>query len=321
MTRSAGAELVLGKARHIDSAAHAVELESGERISYDIASIAIGSSASGLDLPGVRDHALLAKPVGQAERIVAALEAAVRETGAEPLRIVIVGGGAAGVEIALAVRARLDRLGVQRSAVTLIAASHTILSDRSPAAIAQALAALRRNDVTVRTERSVEAVGDRHLRLAGGAVMPTDLVIWATGAAAPSLFRESGLTTDREGFLLVDEQLRAVGAPDIFAAGDAATSRGYPLTAKAGVYAVRQGPVLARNLAAACAAKAGGAPSSLATFRPQSRFLALLNVGDGRAILSYGPFALTSRWAMGLKDRIDRDFVRRFRSAAVSRQL
>ncbi|MEP6573271.1 MAG: FAD-dependent oxidoreductase [Gemmatimonadota bacterium] len=314
---AAGAELVIGTARRVDRVGRTIELESGERIGYDVLSLAIGSSAAGLELPGVREHALLTKPIGRTERIVAALERGARETGAEPLRVVIVGGGAAGVELALAVRARLDWLGAQRSAVTLISEAHTVLSGRAPAAIAQALHALKQSDITVRTERTVEALGDRHLKLAGGGVTPADLVIWATGAAAPPIFRESGLPIDRDGFLLLDEHLRAEGAPDIFAAGDAATLRAHPATAKSGVYAVRQGAVLARNLARVCAAGVG--TRGLETFHPQRRFLALLNTGDGRAIFSYGPFALTSRWAMRLKDRIDREFMQRFGGEAVAR--
>ncbi|HEU5039409.1 MAG TPA: hypothetical protein VFT84_01230 [Gemmatimonadales bacterium] len=95
--------------------------------------------------------------------------------------------------------------------------------------------------------------------------------------------------------------------PSVFASGDAAALEGHPDLAKAGVYAVRQGPVLRDNLLAAL-----GGRRPRRRFRPQRRFLALLNTGDGRAILSYGDIAATGGWAMALKDRIDRRFMARF---------
>src|SRR5262249_26991913 len=137
------------------------------------------------------------------------------------------------------------------------------------------------------------------VHLSGGRELPAALVIWATGAGAPPLFTASGLPTDQRGFLLVGADLRSPAWPQIFAAGDCATLIPYPNLPKAGVYAVRQAPVLTHNLRAAAA----GTP--LQTYHPQRLFLSLLNTADGRAILSYGPLAARGRWAWWLKDRID----------------
>ena len=123
---------------------------------------------------------------------------------------------------------------------------------------------------------------------------------------APPLFRASGLPTDAKGFLLVDDTLAVQGIPGLFGGGDAVSLATAPKTPKAGVYAVRMGPFLAKNLAAYLA----GTP--LASYTPQDTFLALLNTGDGRAILSRGQLATSGRWAMRLKDKIDRGFMRRF---------
>jgi NADH dehydrogenase FAD-containing subunit len=112
---------------------------------------------------------------------------------------------------------------------------------------------------------------------------------------------------DTRGFLLVDDQLRSVAEPAVFAAGDAATLERRPDIPKAGVYAVREGPLLWRNLALAAA---GSVPHG--SFHPQPRFLAILNTGDGRAVVSYGSAATWSGWGMALKDWIDRRFMRRF---------
>jgi NADH dehydrogenase FAD-containing subunit len=159
----------------------------------------------------------------------------------------------------------------------------------------------------------VEEIGARTVRLSGGTDLPYDLVVWAGGAAAPAIFRASGLETDQSGFLLVDSTLRSVSDLAIFAAGDAATLRPFPATPKSGVYAVRQGPILARNLGLALT---GAAAERLQHYRPQRRSLVLINTGDGRAILSYGSVAVTGRWAMRLKERIDRGFIHRFQRLA-----
>jgi len=161
----------------------------------------------------------------------------------------------------------------------------------------------------------VEEVHIRTVRLSSGTDLPCDAVVWATGAAAPAIFRASGLETDQAGFLLVDSTLRSVSEPAIFAAGDAATLRPFPNTSKSGVYAVRQGPLLARNLSLALA---GVASTRFEQYRPQPRSLVLINTGDGRAILSYGSLALIGTWVWRLKDRIDRRFVSRFRWLATS---
>jgi selenide,water dikinase len=129
------------------------------------------------------------------------------------------------------------------------------------------------------------------------------------GSAAPTIFRDSGLATDDAGYLQVDDWLRSVADHAIFGAGDAISLRHHPETAKAGVYAVHEGPILCENLAAALR---GEHPKS--AYQPQPKFLALLNTGDGRAIACYGKFALTGRWAMRWKDRIDRAFMERFRN-------
>jgi selenide,water dikinase len=147
----------------------------------------------------------------------------------------------------------------------------------------------------------VDAFG---VRLADGRVLPASLVVWATGAAGPELVVRSGLPMDERGFLRVNDDLRCVEYPEIFAAGDCATLDSYPDQPKAGVYAVRQGPVLVANLRSVVRGR------RTRPFQPQRDFLALLNTGDGRAILSRGPLAFRSRLAWRLKDYIDRRFIR-----------
>ena len=242
---------------------------------------------------------------------VLALTAAVEAAHGRGVQVVVVGGGTAGVELALAAQARLCGFGREEGAVTLVETMPRILPER-PSAAGAAERALTRNRVRVRAGVAARAATATALLLADGSTVPADVLIWATGAGSTDLLRSSGLVTDGQGFVLVKDTLNSVSDPLVFAAGDAATLETYPATPKAGVYAVREGAVLSHNLAVACR---GDGP--LRRYVPQPRFLTLLNTGDGRAILSYGPLTLTARWVMTLKDWIDRRFVARFRSISV----
>jgi selenide,water dikinase len=133
-----------------------------------------------------------------------------------------------------------------------------------------------------------------------------DEVVWVAGAAPPPWLAASGLPSDATGFVRVGTTLQVDGHPDLFAVGDCAAFE--PALAKAGVFAVRQGPVLARNLRAHLSGK------HLRPYRPQRDFLALLNLGDGSALGTKWGLAAEGRSVFALKDRIDRRFVRRFQA-------
>jgi selenide,water dikinase len=131
-------------------------------------------------------------------------------------------------------------------------------------------------------------------------------VIWATGAAAARWLAACGLRVDAAGFVAVNEALQSTTHPDVFAAGDVATMMAHPRP-KSGVFAVRQGPVLARNLVAAAA----GAP--LAAYAPQREALALITTGARHAVATRGAWSFAGAWVWRWKDRIDRRFMARYR--------
>jgi len=141
----------------------------------------------------------------------------------------------------------------------------------------------------------------------------SDVVIRTTGAEAhggpQDPAQRDSLAVDERGFVRIDEQLRSVSHPQVFAAGDCASWSAQALP-MAGVHAVRMGPGLASNLRAAL--KVPAAAGDLRVHRPQRHFLALLARGDGRAIASRGPFGAESAGAWRWKDRIDRRFLRQF---------
>jgi selenide,water dikinase len=218
----------------------------------------------------------------------------------------VVGAGAAGVEVAFALAARLRRDRAAGVAVTLLEAGPRVLPGYASSTVHRVLAAAAARAITVRCNARVERVDRDAVDLAGGERLAADFVLWVAGAAALPLFAGSGLALDERGFLRVGPTLQCAGHDDVFAAGDcAAWTAGRPLP-KAGVYAVRQGPVLVHNLMA----RARG--ERLRAYRPQRDFLSLLNLGDGQAIGTKWGATVAGRWVFRLKDRIDRRFVRRF---------
>jgi NADH dehydrogenase FAD-containing subunit len=170
---------------------------------------------------------------------------------------------------------------------------------------------MERRGVRVRTGARVAAVDGAGVTLAGGARVPSLVTVWTAGAAAPPLVRASGLPADAGGYLRVDATLRAVDGRPVWGAGDCVALDGAPWVPKAGVYAVREAPVLAHNLRAALE---GTAPRR---YRPQRHYLVALDTADGRALLRRGgvPVAAHARWALRLKRAIDERFVARYRRA------
>ncbi len=301
LARRARARVVIARAVSIDSAAHRIEIEGRPPIAYDVASLDVGATVRGLDLPGVREHALATRPIA---RLVAELDARVAALPERP-RVVIVGGGAAGVELAFTLDARLRASG-RAPAARLVSESAALLEDYGHRVRRLARDGLEARGIRVHTGVRVEAVHADGIDLAGER-LSADLVVWATGAAPLPFPCGPGLPLDAEGFVRVEPTLEVAGGRDLFAVGDCASLAFAPWVRKAGVYAVREGPVLDANLRA----RLGGGP--LRAYHPQRDFLTLLNLGGREAIAAKWGLAFRGRRAFQLKDWIDRRFVDRFR--------
>lgn len=305
----AGARFVLGTVAGIDAAAGTLQLVDGQVLTSDRLSLNLGSTlqpptaaAAGRPALGV----LALRPLADLHRGWAATLAAVAAWPAgQPLRVTAVGGGAAGAEALLAVRARIVTL---RPDVPV----HARLVSRSARLLPGLAAGAARRLQGVLVAAGVEVqLGTDWLRSRAGSASasaatsaPCDLLLWATGAEAPVVLRGSGLALDGAGFVRIDAQLRSVSHPTVSAVGDCA-AWATPLP-KSGVHAVRMAPLLAANLHAACA---GDEPQA---WQPQRHTLALLATADGQAIGAWGPFAARGAWLWRWKDHIDRAFIAGF---------
>jgi len=280
-----------------------VRCADGAEVPYDIVSVDVGSVPNTPPFPQSDRHAMSVRPV---QRFLAAWDGLVHEAGDRDLNLVVVGAGAAGIELCLSMQYRLQlRVPHNRVRFGVLALSADILPDHNAGVRERMGRVLHARGVAVRTGSRVVGMDDHNLVLEGGEAVQADRVVWATGPAAPRWLRDSGLRTDDRGFVLVDDSLRSLSRPDVFAAGDIATMMHHPRP-KSGVYAVRQGPPLAANLRLVLR---GETPR---TFESQSIALQLITTGDRNAIASWGPLSAEGGWVWRWKDRIDRRFMRRY---------
>jgi len=314
LCRFGNTRLIVCRVTEIDRAAKRVVLKDRPAISYDLLSLDIGSVPNTAAITGA-EHATPIKPVPaflqQWSRIEE--EAIARD---HATRIVVVGAGAGGVEATLSLQYRLLQRLAETDRQTATAPStvpqFTIVSRSAQllpghvAGVRKRLAAeLHRKEITVllgETVTSVEATG---VTCASGNNIHADAVVLVTPGRAADWLATSGLDCDPNGFVRVGETLQSVNDPGVFAVGDCAAFDPHPLP-KAGVYAVRQGPVLADNLRRLVQ---GREPRP---FKPQRKILALVSLGEKRAVASRGWFSAEGRWVWRWKDRIDLRWMDRY---------
>lgn len=281
--------------------------DDGAELHFDLLSIDTGPVAATADLPGSVENALPIRPI---EGFVAAWPRLVeRMRGADRrFDLVILGAGAAGVELAFAIRHCALTKGWSHVRLTLVGSDMLPLEGAPDRLRRHVRALLARRQIAWVGERKAERIDPNRMRFEVGTALEFDACLVVTGAAAPAWPRAAGLATDDRGFIRVGPTLQSLSHPQILAAGDiAAYAEGRP---KSGVFAVRAGPTLAYNLRARCEGR------SLDPWHPQRQALYLISTGDRHACASWGRWTWQGDWVWNWKDRIDRRFVRRFGSTA-----
>lgn len=299
LARFAGARLILGAAQSVDLAAKTVTVPGRPPVAYDTLSINVGITSDLPDLPGFVDHATPAKPLfAFAHR----WQQFRQSCGAAP-RVVMIGGGVGGVELALAIAHALQSDG-KTPRITVVDRG-AVLAEAAPGTARILRRALDRAQITLAEHTQITQITATDVVTSQGD-LPSDLTLGVAGARPPEWLRQTGLTLD-QGFLTVNDRLQT-SDPDVFAAGDcAALPDPRP---KAGVYAVRAAPVLAHNLRAALT------DGALRSFRPQRDFLKLISLGPKSAVASKYRRAFAAPWVWRWKDRIDRTFMDQFANLA-----
>lgn len=292
----------------IDRPTRALTLADGGSEPFDLLSLNIGSVVA--DPHGLAAHPDVwpVKPLANLFALRVRIETETAHAGTSP-RMVVAGGGVSALEIAASLCGLCERAGV-RPDVTLVAPDPGAVLP--PAARTRLLRTLAARGVVF---RSGAVVGRRAqiCNLEDGTTFPCDHLVLATGLSAPPLIADLGLPVDADGRLRMNPTLQSVGDPAIFAAGDCAVIEGCPRPA-AGVFGVRAAPVLRDNLIAL----AGNRP--LRCWRPQRRWLSIMDLGDGNGLATRGGVWCFGGAALWLKRRLDHGFVRRMGPRPTSRQ-
>ncbi len=292
-------------------------------VAFDLLSIDIGSTPATISVPGAAEYAIPAKPVFQLlahwNQICRDVACNVSTDPQKPVCLGIVGGGAGGVELALSMHARLhisphsvtegvfdsnkNRYNLE---IHLFHNAAELMPHYHPWVRGHFKEILLQRGIQLHLQETVCEVQPHKVKCESGLKVECDRIFWVTQASAPNWLRAAGLATDSNGFIQVHDTLQSVSHPYVFAAGDIATMVNHPRP-KAGVFAVRQGKPLFRNLRRTLLGQ------HLLPYKPQKQYLSLIGTGDGRAIaswgsLGFGPSGLLWRW----KNWIDRRFMERF---------
>ena len=309
LAQFAGATLYRAEVDQLDLENKKVHAPGSPPISYDLLSINTGSRPNSIDVPGVDEFALAAKPINLFIQKWERLIERVRSTTGT-FRVVIVGGGAGGVELALCTQHRLQNMlqaagqDPARLHYTLLERSDRILLMHNDRVRKRFRRIFAERNITIKTATEVTEVNSNRVILQDGESRPADAVIWVTTASAPAWLAEAGLAVDDAGFIQVDTHLQSLSHEGIFAAGDVASLP--DPRPKSGVFAVRQGPVLSDNVRAAATGR------RLLPYHAQKNFLSLISTGNKYAIASRGNWAYESDTLWQYKNWIDARFMSKF---------
>lgn len=293
LAHTANIRFVQTAAIRIDPEVASVHCADGSELPYDWLSIDTGTAFDPATIDGAAEHALLVRPI---EQFVARWQTTRVRLGAGD-RVVMVGGGAAGIELLLSMQHALPHCRFE-----LISAANTL-----PGSVGPRLARiLKIRGITLHAATAAKRIFADRVQLADGREVPSACTVVAIGATAGFLIPAPGLARDERGFILTNDFLQSTSHPRIFAAGDCATMANHARP-KSGVYAVRAGPALLANIRRAVADQA------LIPYTPQTRSLYLISTGGRHALASWGRWSWQGNWVWRWKDRIDRAFIAKYR--------
>ncbi len=306
----AGSRLYHDEAVGIDRAAKTVICANRPAVPYDVLALNIGSRPDIASVPGAADFATPVKPINRfVDRWHKLVERTLEQSG--PHRIAVVGAGAAGTEMVLAIQFRLRQLlddqGRQAEDLDmhLICKSDRVIPRHDAGVSRRFDRILAERGINVYRGTAATRAGDHTLVLSDGQTLELDEILWVTGASAPAWLGGCGLDVDDLGFVNVRDTLRSTNDPHVFATGDVANVINHPRP-KAGVFAVRQGKPLANNLRRALLGQ------GLKPFSPQRTLLALVSTGDKYAVASKAGIVAEGKWLWTWKDWIDRRFMDKY---------
>jgi NADH dehydrogenase FAD-containing subunit len=296
--------------QHIQMTNHAGVVST---LQYDVLSLDTGScmdkNVIDQQIPGAKEHAVFVRPL---EPFIKLWPQILEHAQTRLLRISVIGAGATGIELAMALQHQLPHCNI-----TLVTGSTPPATGYSPSVQKRVLATLKKRSITVLQDSCVR-MDDKQLYLASGASLACDMPILTIGGHPPAWLADSGLALDEHGYLAVNALQQSTSHPNVFAAGDIASRVDTP-HAKSGVFAVRAGAALYHNLHATLLKQPKSHPLKAYPIVPRS--LNLISCGNKTAIASWGmnggtnPQGLTlqGHWVWRWKNVIDQRWLRLYK--------
>ncbi len=302
---SAGVRLIIGDVASVDTTQQKIIFRDRPDLAWDFLSIGIGSrpSMEGVEVSG--QSLVAAKPMQTLlQRLDQRIEMVAGDKKANPVRVTVVGGGIGSIEIAFCLhrRSKQSDNGKANFEIKLVTGKSGVGAGLLESTRDRVAGLLSDKGISTSSGHRVAEITENNLILRNGDQIDSDVVIWATDATAPELLSYVDVEKDAKGFLLTKPTLQTVSHDRIFAVGDTGTMAASP-TDKAGVFAVRQGPVLWENL------QRSVKQTALKDYVAQSGYLKLINTADGKSIAEYLGHTFYGSWCWFLKDRIDQKFM------------
>lgn len=306
LAKFAQIKLIIDSVIDIDVKNKKIICQSGNKIDFDIVSIDIGSTPKNTDIEGANLHTIPAKPVNllldKWQEIIKKTE----ENKDKLLTLNIIGGGAGGIELAINIHRKLSTILTQdKLKINLIHKKERILSNQNEWASYKLTEILINKNISVYLNTTIKAVNQDHIITESGLKITGDYHFLVTQASAPLWLKNSSISTDEDGFILIKNSLQSINYDFIFATGDIATMINYP-SPKAGVFAVKQGKPLYENICNFLNDK------PLKSHHPQKHYLNIIGTGNDSAVAMWSYLSGESPLFWHWKKYLDKTFMKQF---------
>ena len=302
LCKFANARLIVDEVTGLDTYIKEIYLKNRAPVYYDTLSINTGGEPDIKKIKGAEKYSIPIKPISNLIETFHKIKKQLKEIN--NVSITIIGGGAGGVEIALSLKKFLDFENKKEKNITLISKANNLIGNNSILLHQNVMSLLNKNNINVILGDEVVEFKRNTLNTRSGKKITSQFNFLVTSISSPEWLSKTRLKITAKGFIEVNKYLQTSNK-NIFSAGDACSIRNYNLP-RAGVYAVRQGPILYKNL------RSRILKSRFVSYKPQKNFLSLIGDGQSEAIASWGPISFRSSWAWKLKRYIDEKFIRTY---------
>ena len=307
LAKFADIDLIIDQVINIEPEQKKVICQSGNIINFDVLAINIGSTPQNPQIKGANLYTIAAKPVPYLlekwQKIVTFCE----ENPSSPITLTIIGGGAGGVELSLNMHHRLSHIvEPEKLTINLIHRGKKILSQQNQRTSNLLTHILNHRKINLYLQTEIDEVKAKEVVTKSGEKISSDYTFLVTNVQPASWLKHNKIMTDQKGFILVKNTLQTINYKNIFATGDIATIHNFPHP-KAGVFAVRQGKPLFKNICRYLSNK------PLITYTPQQKYLSIIGTGDQKAVAIWDVISCRSPLLWSLKEWLDFNFMNQFK--------